>query len=221
VHHEWVRNLILILLLSGVSMAFGASCSGPESAFPREEPTPSEPTPAADGEVRQAVFAGGCFWCTEAVFQSLNGVSEVVSGYAGGTAETANYDAVCSGATDHAEAIRIVYDPAKVDYETLLEIFFFSHDPTTLNRQGPDMGRQYRSAIFYADEEEKRRAEAYIARLNESGDYDRPIVTTLEPMTAFYVAEEVHQDFARRKPNHPYIRANATPKVEKVKKLGK
>jgi len=171
-------------------------------------------------EPRVAVFAGGCFWCTEAVFEQLPGVSDVVSGYAGGTRETANYKAVSSGTTDHAEAIRITYDPRKVTYGQLLYLFFLTHDPTTKDRQGPDIGRQYRSAIFFANEEEKRVAAAYIRQLDEAKAFSRPIVTTLEPLTDFFPAEDYHQDFARTNPGHPYIQRWALPKVEKAKKAG-
>src|SRR5688572_14155118 len=146
---------------------------------------------------KTATLAGGCFWCTEAAFEQLQGVLDVTSGYAGGSAETANYKAVCGGDTGHAEVIRITYDPEKISYEQLLEVFFDAHDPTQLNRQGNDIGTQYRSAIFYADEAERSTAEAKIAELNESKHFPRPIVTTLEPLRAFFPAEDYHQDYAR------------------------
>lgn len=202
-------------------MALGNSCNGTESPTPSEPQGKSADSSGEPAGAATAVFAGGCFWCTEAVFQAIDGVSEVTSGYAGGKEATAIYDLVSSGVTDHAEAVRITYDPAKVDYDQLLEVFFISHDPTTLNRQGPDTGRQYRSAIFYADEAQKAAATAYIEKLDESGDYGAPIVTTLEPLQGFYEAEDYHQDFAQRNPNYPYIRVNVPPKLEKVKKLGK
>jgi methionine-S-sulfoxide reductase len=164
-----------------------------------------------------AILAGGCFWCTEAAFEQLAGVLDVTSGYMGGSAETANYRAVCGGDTGHAEAIRITYDPAKISYDVLLEVFFDAHDPTQLNRQGNDIGTQYRSAIFYANDEEKRVAEAKIRLLNESKHFPRPIVTTLEPLGAFYPAEDYHQDYARLNPNQPYIQAVSTPKACKVR----
>lgn len=163
------------------------------------------------------VLAGGCFWCTEAAFEQLEGVTDVTSGYAGGSAEAANYQAVCGGDTGHAEAIRISYDPEKISYETLLDVFFDAHDPTQLNRQGNDVGTQYRSAIFYATEEEKRAAETKIQQLNESGYFRRPIVTTLEPLRAFFAAEDYHQDYARQNPGQPYIQAVSVPKVCKVR----
>ncbi len=165
----------------------------------------------------EAVFAGGCFWCVEAVFRQLDGVLEVTSGYAGGTAATADYETVSTGRTGHAEAVRIVYDPAKISYEKLLEVHFATHDPTTLNRQGNDIGTQYRSAVFYADERQRQLAEAMIADLRDAKVYKRPIVTTLEPLTGFYPAEAKHQDFVACHPHQPYVRAVALPKVAKVR----
>jgi methionine-S-sulfoxide reductase len=164
-----------------------------------------------------AVFAGGCFWCTEAAFEQLDGVFDVTSGYAGGAAETANYKAVCGGDTGHAEVIRITYDPAKISYQQLLEVFFDAHDPTQLNRQGNDVGTQYRSAIFYADESHKAAAAERIAKLNLSGKFKRPIVTRLEPLVEFFPAEDYHQDYARLNPEQPYIQAVSTPKACKVR----
>jgi methionine-S-sulfoxide reductase len=163
------------------------------------------------------VLAGGCFWCTEAAFEQLEGVLDVTSGYTGGAGGTANYKAVCGGDTGHAEAIRITYDPAKITYEQLLDVFFDAHDPTQLNRQGNDIGTQYRSAIFYASEEEKRAAEAKIDHLNKSGYFQRPIATTLEALGDFYPAEDYHQDYARLNPEQPYIQAVSTPKMCKVR----
>ncbi len=194
-----------------------------EGAERKQPDSSSLPDPEIDlsarGGDQTAVFAGGCFWCTEAVFEELEGVKEVVSGYAGGSAETANYPAVSTGKTNHAEAIRITYDPSKITYGQLLKVFFsVAHDPTQLNRQGPDWGPQYRSAIFYADEEQKRVAEAYIDQLTAAGVFSKPIVTTLEPLEAFYPAEDYHQDFCRRNRNHGYVVINAEPKVEKVRK---
>jgi methionine-S-sulfoxide reductase len=164
-----------------------------------------------------AILAGGCFWCTEAAFEQLAGVSDVTSGYIGGTAETANYRAVCEGDTGHAEAIRITYDPATISYEQLLDVFFDAHDPTQLNRQGNDIGTQYRSAIFYASEDERQVAAAKIQALNESRRFARPIATTLEPLSEFYPAEDYHQDYARQNPGQPYIQSVSMPKVCKVR----
>jgi peptide methionine sulfoxide reductase msrA/msrB len=177
-------------------------------------PAPGDP-PRPDRA--EAVFAGGCFWCVEAVFEQLDGVLDVVSGYAGGDAATAHYEAVSTGRTGHAEAVKIVYDPRKISYEQLLKVHFATHDPTTLNRQGNDVGRQYRSAIFYANGQEKEIAEAFIADLSQAKVFKRRIVTTLEPLKGFYPAEAKHQDFVACNPAQPYVRAVALPKVEKVR----
>jgi peptide-methionine (S)-S-oxide reductase len=164
------------------------------------------------------VLAGGCFWCVEAVLRELDGVLDVTSGYAGGTEATADYRSVCSGGTDHAEVVAVRFDPARISFGQLLRVFFsVAHDPTQLDRQGNDRGRQYRSAIFFADDEQRRVAEAYVDQLERSGVFRSPIVTTLEPLDAFYPAEEYHQDYAARNPNQPYIAAISTPKVEKLR----
>jgi methionine-S-sulfoxide reductase len=160
-----------------------------------------------------AVLAGGCFWCTEAAFEQLAGVSDVESGYAGGKRDTANYERVCDGNTGHAEVIRVTYDPAQITYDRLLDVFFDAHDPTTLNRQGNDVGTQYRSAIFYSNEAEYQAAEAKIRELNESGRFPKPIVTTLEPLVEYFPAEQYHQDYARHNPLQPYIQYHAIPKA--------
>lgn len=164
-----------------------------------------------------AVLAGGCFWCTEAAFEQLDGVMDVQSGYAGGAAETANYERVCDGDTGHAEVIRITYDPNRISYDRLLDVFFDAHDPTTLDRQGGDVGTQYRSAIFFAGPEEKRVAAAKIKQLTEARAFPRPIVTTLEPLEEFYPAEEYHQDYARQHPDQPYIQHHAHSKACKIR----
>jgi methionine-S-sulfoxide reductase len=164
-----------------------------------------------------AIFAGGCFWCTEAAFEQLDGVLDVTSGYIGGSADTANYRAVCNGNTGHAEAIRITYDPAKISFDQLLTVFFDAHDPTQLNRQGNDAGSQYRSAIFYADDAQQQAARTKIDQLNVAKAFPRPIVTTLEPLTTFYPAEDYHQDYARLNPDQPYIQAVSMPKACKVR----
>ena len=167
--------------------------------------------------LQTAIFAGGCFWCTEAAFEQIAGVTDVTSGYIGGSADTANYRAVCNGNTGHAEAIRITFDPAKISFDQLLTVFFDAHDPTQLNRQGADIGTQYRSAIFYADDRQKQVAEAKIAELNAAKAFPRPIVTTLEPAATFYPAEDYHQDYARLNPEQPYIQAVSMPKACKVR----
>ncbi len=188
-------------------------------------PTAPFPDPALDQDpanrkgTHTAVLAGGCFWCTEAVFEILEGVKKVVSGYSGGDARTANYKAVSTGATKHAEVIEITFDASKISYGELLRVFFeVAHDPTQLNRQGPDFGPQYRSAIFYANDEQKRIAEAYIAQLTAAKVFSKPIVTEVAPLKGFYPAEDYHQDFVANNPINPYVLANANPKVSKLKK---
>jgi peptide-methionine (S)-S-oxide reductase len=181
-------------------------------------PKPKTDLPATQPSPQTAVFAGGCFWCTEAVFQELKGVSDVTSGYAGDSKETAKYDIVSSGETKHAEAIQITYDPSVITYGELLRVFFATHDPTTKDAQGPDHGHQYRSAIFYSSEDQKNVAQAYIQQLEEAKTFSRKIVTTLEPLKEFYPAEKYHQDFMTLNPDHPYIQHWAVPKVQKVKK---
>ena len=186
---------------------------------PEDFPDPVVDAPLADkaGQSR-AVLAGGCFWCVEAVYKNLEGVSSVKSGYAGGTADTADYETVSSGTTDHAEAVEVAYDPSRISFGQILKVFFaIAHDPTQLNRQGPDTGRQYRSAIFYADGEQRRVAEAYIDQLNKAHVFDQPIVTEVVPLEAFYQAETYHQDYAARNPLNPYIVFNAQPKVRKLR----
>ena len=166
----------------------------------------------------RAVLAGGCFWCVEAVYKNLDGVSSVKSGYAGGTAETADYETVSTGRTDHAEAVEVLYDPSRISYGQILKVFFsIAHDPTQLNRQGPDTGRQYRSAIFYDGAEQQRVATAYIDQLNKAHVFDRPIVTEVVALQGFFEAETYHQDYAARNPGNPYIVFNARPKVEKLR----
>jgi len=174
--------------------------------------------PTEDEQI--AILAGGCFWCVEAVYLELKGVHSVVSGYAGGTADTADYRSVCTGRTDHAEVIEVRYDPDLISYGELLKIFFaVAHDPTQKDRQGNDIGRQYRSAIFWLDEEQKRVAEAYIAQINEAGVFDQPIATVLEPLDAFFDGEDYHQNYAARNPTQPYIAHLAAPKVQKLYQL--
>jgi peptide-methionine (S)-S-oxide reductase len=165
-----------------------------------------------------AIFAGGCFWCTEAFFTDLKGVEKVVSGYIGGKTENPTYKEVCSGYTGHAEAIKITFNPEEVAYEDLLEIFFATHDPTTLNRQGADVGTQYRSEIFYTTEAQKAAAENFIKLLTDQNIYDRKIVTKVTKASTFYPAEDYHQDYYAQNPNQPYCAAVITPKLEKLKK---
>ena len=176
---------------------------------------------AAPPKFVKATFAGGCFWCTEAVYAQLKGVKSVTSGYIGGTVPNPSYKDVCTGLTGHAEAIEIVYDPAVVPFEKLLEVFFATHDPTTLNRQGADVGTQYRSGVFYHDDEQRRSAEQVIAKLNAARAFPRKIVTEVTKASIFYPAEDYHQDYFAKNPNDGYCNAVAAPKVEKVRKVFK
>ncbi len=171
-----------------------------------------------EGARETATLAGGCFWCLEAVFLELAGVERVASGYTGGQVPHPSYELVCAGTTGHAEAVQITFDPATITYRALLEVFFTIHDPTTLNRQGPDVGTQYRSAIFYHTPEQRDTAEAVMAELTQAGLWPQPIVTTLEPLDEFFPAEAYHQDYYRRNPAQPYCQAMIEPKLAKARK---
>jgi len=181
-----------------------------------QEEMVSEPPSASTA---LATFGGGCFWCTEAVFQELDGVLSVESGYSGGTTKDPSYKEVCTGTTGHAEAVQVRYDPSKVTYAQILEVFFKTHDPTTLDRQGADVGTQYRSVIFTHTDEQKAVAEAVKRDLDASGAYDAPIVTQIVPFETFYPAEDYHQDFFANNPNQGYCRAVIQPKLEKFRKV--
>ncbi|MFA7327481.1 MAG: peptide-methionine (S)-S-oxide reductase MsrA [Candidatus Kapaibacterium sp.] len=169
--------------------------------------------------VDTAIFASGCFWCTEAIFQELNGVDKVESGYIGGEKPNPTYEEVCSGNTGHAEATRIYYNPEIITFKELLEVFWKTHDPTTLNRQGNDVGTQYRSGIFYLSEDQKNLAEEYKKKLNDAGIYENPIVTEITPTSEFFVAENYHQNYYNQNGNQPYCSFVITPKIEKFKKV--
>lgn len=191
----------------------GASRTAPHTQFP----DPPEDLTAATSP-QSVVLAGGCFWCTEAVYRQLDGVIAVTSGYAGDKASTANYEAVCSGRTNHAEVVKIDYDPARISLGRLLKVFFMAaHDPTQLDRQGNDRGRQYRSAIFYTDAEQKGVAEVYIRALDSAKVFRSPVVTSLEALEQFFPAETYHQNYAERNPHQPYIAGVSMPKVDKVR----
>jgi peptide-methionine (S)-S-oxide reductase len=180
-------------------------------------PDPATDDKSGKGE-QTAVLAGGCFWCVEAVFQQIEGVTKVVSGYSGGDAASAHYEIVSTGRTGHAESVQVTFDSSKISYGKILKVFFdVAHDPTQLNRQGPDTGTQYRSAIFYSTPEQKKIAEAYIKQLDEAKVFRSPIVTQVVPLQAFYPAEGYHQNFCNRNPRNPYVMGVAAPKVEKVK----
>jgi len=202
----------LFLLASVLTGSLMSAASFPAPAV--DQSNSDHPTATAT-----AVFAGGCFWGVEAVFDRLNGVTKAVSGFAGGNAATAHYEIVSSGTTGHAESVQVTYDPSKISYGKLLEVFFsVAHDPTELNRQGPDEGTQYRSAIFYTDPDQKRVAEAYIQQLTAAKVFNGKIVTQVVPLKAFYPAEEYHQHFLDRNPNNPYIVYNDVPKVKQLQK---
>ena len=188
------------------------------AAEPFPDPRVDAPLSLAKS-TQTAVFAGGCFWGVEAVFEHVKGVTQVVSGCSGGSADSAQYERVSSGATGHAEAVRVSYDPSRITYGQLLKVFFsVAHDPTQLNRQGPDTGTQYRSAIFFGGDEQKRLAEGYIAQLQAARAFSRPIVTELSPLKAFYEAEAYHQDYLARHPDQPYIVIHDLPKLANLQR---
>jgi peptide-methionine (S)-S-oxide reductase len=201
----------LVLLLPAALLA----CGGPLE----EAPVMSAPRDANAGASALATFGGGCFWCTEAVFKDLEGVREVTSGYAGGHVERPTYKEVCEGTTGHAEVIQVRYDPAVTPYADLLRVFFATHDPTTLNRQGGDVGTQYRSVVFFHDDAQRKEAEAVKRELELAGAYDAPIVTEVSPYTGFWPAEDYHQDYFELNPNQGYCRAVIAPKVEKFRRV--
>lgn len=179
-------------------------------------------TPTSSATTDTAYFANGCFWCTEAIFEQLNGVKSAVSGYTGGQTKNPTYKQVCTGETGHAECLEIVYDPKQISFDELLEVFWETHDPTTLNRQGNDVGTQYRSGIFYVNEEQKQKAEKYKAELDKSGAFDNPIVTEITPFSSFYPAENYHQEyFENNENNNPYCKIVIRPKVDKFRKVFK
>lgn len=188
------------------------------AADPNRLPNPVVDAPSTAAGTQTAVFSGGCFWGIQAVFQHVKGVQTATSGYSGGPASAADYDTVSTGTTGHAESVQVVYDPSQISYGQLLKVFLsVAHDPTQLNRQGPDSGTQYRSAIFYADGEQKKIADAYIAQLEEAKLFARPIVTQVAPLKAFYPAEAYHQNYATLHPDNPYIAVNDAPKVEHLR----
>jgi len=205
----------LILLAALVGAAACNAKASPAAAVPA--PVVDAPRATAPGQ-QTAVISGGCFWGVQAVFQHVKGVITATSGYSGGSAKTAEYEIVSTGETGHAESVQIVYDPSQITYGELLRVFFsVAHDPTQLNRQGPDEGTQYRSSIFYSNDEQKHIAEAYIAQLNQARVFPRTIVTKVVPLQAFYPAEAYHQNYAALHPNQPYIFYNDAPKVEHLR----
>jgi peptide-methionine (S)-S-oxide reductase len=211
--------LVLSLSLVGVGAMVAITRKPPASKLPQATiPDPVKDVLGTTGK-QTAIFAGGCFWGVEAVFERVKGVSDVVSGFSGGDETTANYDAVSAGKTSHAEAVKITYDPAQVSYGQLLKVYFaVAHDPTEVNRQGPDSGTQYRSAIFFTNPEQQKTAQAYINQLTEAKIFSRPIATQLVPLKDFYVAEAYHQDFITRNPNYPYVVIHDRPKLAQLEK---
>jgi len=207
------RNILLPLVLV---LAAATGCNAHAVAL---IPAPATDSPLAAHSGKQtAIFAGGCFWGQQAVFERVKGVLDTTAGYDGGSADTASYDQVTTETTQHAESVKVVFDPAKISYGTLLRIFFSVHDPTTLNRQGPDVGTSYRSAIFTQNDEQRRIATAYIAQLNAAKAFPHPIVTQVVPDKGFYDAESYHQDYALHNPDNPYIMVCDRPKIETLKK---
>ena len=228
-------KLLLALVISTAFLAFGTtSCAAKteaqnnadkQSSPPAERTIPvatvNDPTPPPSGKTEVATFGSGCFWCTEAIFQRVDGVIKVVSGYEGGTVKNPTYKQVCEGTTGHAECTQITYDPAKVSYDELLKIFWKTHDPTTLNRQGNDVGTQYRSVIFYHNEQQKATAEKYKKELDASGAWDKPLVTEITASTTFYPAEDYHQNYFNDNPGQGYCAFVIRPKVEKFESVFK
>lgn len=207
-----------IAMLAIVAIAVLAVLVPSHAAAPLPDPKIDAPLAATKG-TQTAVLAGGCFWGVEGVFEHVKGVTQVVAGYAGGSTVKPSYEQVSSGTTGHAESVRISYDPSRISYGQLLKVFFsVAHDPTELNRQGPDTGTQYRSAIFFANDEQKRVAEAYIAQLQAARTFPRPIVTQVAPLKAFYAAEAYHQHYLDLNPNQPYIVINDLPKIANLKR---
>ena len=204
--------LVSLVLLTLAGLMFSVNASD-KSAITLPKPTVDEPLAAKSGQAT-LVVAGGCFWGVQAVFQHVKGVVSATSGYSGGASNTAEYEVVSSGRTGHAESVKVVYDPSKITYGQLLQVFFsVALDPTELNRQGPDQGTQYRSVIFYGNEQQKNIAQAYIAQLDQARVFPRPIVTQVVALKGFYAAESYHQDYATLHPDNPYIRYNDLPKV--------
>ncbi len=228
-----IRSVSWPTVLVGALLVVGLGILG-QAPMRAESPAPAKTNPASDraqstkaakpaqkegkSKMAKATFGGGCFWCTEAVFQSLKGVESVLSGYSGGTVPNPTYEQICQKNTGHAEVIQITYDPAQVSYEQLLEVFWMTHDPTTPNQQGHDKGPQYRSVVFYHDDQQKTLADQYKVRLDKSGAFAQPIVTEISPAKEFYPAEDYHQGFFKRNPSQPYCQAVIRPKMDKFKK---
>ncbi len=214
--------LILPILLGGcVFSTFAQQTTKAEQKKPIMQKTQAVTDMPSTKALETATFGAGCFWCVEAIFQQLEGVQKVASGYSGGKVDNPTYKQVCSGTTGHAEVIQITYDPAKISFEELLEAFWSSHDPTTLNRQGADVGTQYRSVVFYHTNEQKALAEGYKKKLNEENAFGKPVVTEISPFTKFYKAEDYHQNYFNENGDQPYCRVVIAPKLDKFKKVFK
>ena len=206
--------LVAVLVIAGGWRTIMGTVMGAEATRKEPIPAPMVDEPSTGSKHETAVFAGGCFWGVQTTFQRIKGVTATTAGYSGGSAATATYDQVSSETTGHAESVKIVFDPARISYGTLLRVFFsVVHDPTQLNRQGPDVGTSYRSVIFYTTAEQRKVAEAYIAQLDAAHVFPKKIVTEVVPLKAFYDAEEYHQDYAEKNPNNPYIQVCDVPKV--------
>jgi peptide-methionine (S)-S-oxide reductase len=201
-------------IVTALALSFSAAICAEESDM-----TQTEKPLIGDSKLEQATFGSGCFWCTEAVFQMLEGVHKVESGYSGGQVKDPDYKLVCTGTTGHAEVIQVTFDPAVITYPELLEVFWKTHDPTTLNRQGADVGTQYRSVVFYHNDEQKKLAEDYKKKLDEAGAFDQPIVTEISPLAEFYPAEDYHQDYFALHGREPYCQMVIRPKVDKVREV--
>lgn len=205
-----IPYLLLMLSLSSCAQKNNTSTAAKDAATSSKSLTPAQLE-----KYHQATFAAGCFWCVEGVFESVVGVQEAISGYAGGIEKNPTYEQVGSGATGHAESVTVYYDSAMIDYPTLLKVFFASQDPTQVNGQGPDHGKQYRSIVFYRNDEEKRLAEDYINLLNTSGKYPAPVATQVVLFTTFYTAEEYHQNYIQRNPTNPYVEHESIPRIKR------
>ena len=215
---RWTSLLISALSIGVIGVLCQPLLQAAEAPNVIASPTVDDPKVA--GSLQTAVLSGGCFWGVQGVFEHVRGVRRVISGYAGGDIASAQYETVSSGSTGHAESVQITYDPAQVSYGELLHVFFsVAHDPTQLNRQGPDSGTQYRSAIFYSSEKQKSVAQAYVSQLNHAHAFSRAIVTRIDPLKGFFPAENYHQDFLINNPSYPYIVVNDLPKIENLKRI--
>lgn len=212
-----LKQLILSNLAAAVLLLSCNAFSGKNDTPKTVESHPTETTPVVYGKLDTATFASGCFWCVEAIFESLKGVKEAVSGYSGGRTNNPTYEEVCSHTTGHTETVEVYYDPELISYQTLLEVYFASQDPTQVKGQGPDHGDSYRSVIFYRNETERNQAETYKKQLNDSGKYSKPIAVIIEPFKVFYMAETYHQNYERNHPENGYVRNVSIPRLNRMK----